>query len=71
MPTQVIALEDDTIDLVVFRELGIVNEGLLEETYALNPDISHYGLLLPGGTSVVVPDLPANTIIEGTIKLYD
>ena len=71
MPTSVLSLDNDTVDLVVFRELGIVNDDIMKDAYDLNPDISNYGDTLPAGVSVTVPDLPAATIVEGTIKLYD
>ena len=71
MPQEVTILDHDTIDLVVFRTLGVVNAELLKETYDLNPEISNYGATLPAGIKVTVPDLPSSTVIEGTVKLYD
>ena len=71
MPQEATILDHDTIDLIVFRTLGVVNAELLKETYDLNPDIANYGTTLPAGIKVTVPDLPSTTVVEGSIKLYD
>ena len=71
MPTTAITLEKDTLDLVVYRTIGVVNETLLEEAHDLNPTISNYGATLPFGISIIVPDRPTTQGIERNIKLYD
>ena len=72
MPQTVITLEKDSLDLVVYRTIGVVNESLLEETHTLNPSVSNYGATLPFGIEVTVPDAPtdADNITRG-VKLYD
>ena len=72
MPQTAITQQRDTLDLVVFRTIGVVNEGLLEETHELNPAVSNYGATLPYGIEVIVPDAPTDgENIRRGIKLYD
>lgn len=72
MPQTVKTLDQDTIDLVVYRTLGVVNEALLKETHDLNPHLSNYGNTLPYSIEVEVPDRPTDAeTVERTVKLYD
>ena len=71
MPQTVTTLEKDTLDQVVFRTLGTVNETLLEAAFDLNPALANYGPLLPYGISIEVPDAPDSENVKRTIKLYD
>ena len=72
MPQTVTTLDNDTLDLVVHRTLGIVNDALLEETHELNPQIANFGATLPYGLKVTVPDRPEVVqSVTRQIKLYD
>ena len=72
MPQTAITQQGDSLDLVVFRTIGVVNESLLEETHTLNPSVSNYGATLPFGIEVTVPDAPSDgDNITRSIKLYD
>ena len=62
--------ENDTLDSVIFRSLGIVTDELLEEAYTLNPDLADYGETLPAGVVVKLPPL-STVAVKPTIKLYD
>ena len=48
-----------TLDLLLWRKFGVRGRELVEETLRLNAGLSGLGPILPLGTSVVVPDLPA------------
>lgn len=71
MPSRTTSTQGDTLDLIVFRVLGTVDEKLLDEAFGLNSEISQYGVTMPAGVTVVVPDLPSSPTREGVIKLYD
>ena len=70
MPQVVKSYQGDTLDLVIYRTLGVVDDALLAEAFALNPEIAGYGVILPTNTDVTVPDMD---IVQPkrTIKLYD
>ena len=63
-------IEGDTIDYLIFRAFGRVDEKLLDDTYELNPELSEYGTTLPAGVQVKLPDTPAS-IENPTIHLWD
>ena len=63
-------IEGDTIDYVLFRVFGRVDESLLEQTLALNPELSEYGPTLPAGVTVKIPEVPATTEAP-TVHLWD
>ena len=63
-------VEGDTIDYLLFRVFGRVDESLLDQTYELNPELAEYGTTLPAGVQVKLPDTPAS-IENPTIHLWD
>jgi phage tail protein X len=54
-------LQGDTIDLLCWRELGTTSGGVVEQTMALNQNLSDNGPILPPLTDVVLPVLTAAT----------
>ena len=64
------SIDGDTLDQIIYRALGRVNEQLLDETYALNPELSEYGPVLPEGVVVLLPPAPT-AIAVPTIHLWD
>lgn len=54
--------EGVALDALLWRVHGIKGRGLLEQTYAANPGLASAGMFLPIGTSVFIPDLPADKI---------
>ena len=71
MPSRTSSLQNEAIDAIIYRVLGTVDETLLDEAFDLNPDIAEWGLVIPAGVTVVVPDLPASPTTKGVIRLYD
>ena len=64
------SIDGDTLDEIIFRGLGRVDERLLEETYDLNPELAEYGPVLPEGVVVKLPPVPAS-VETPTIHLWD
>ena len=62
--------ESDTLDLTLYRTYGYVNEALLEQVIALNPEISEYGTVFPLGVTIKLPDVPIQREIP-TIHLWE
>jgi len=67
---QVMAQQNDTLDLLCWRHLGSTN-GVVEQALQMNPGIASLGALLPMGMIVSLPTQPpkANTI--QMINLWD
>lgn len=53
--------EGITLDLLLWRAYGVRGRILLEDTLALNVDVARLGTIIPMGTKVLLPDLPAET----------
>ncbi len=53
--------EGITLDLLLWRAFGVRGRILLEDTLALNVDVARLGTIIPMGTKVLLPDLPAET----------
>lgn len=68
---QVFAQQNDTIDLLVWRNLGST-ASYVEQTLELNPGIAQFGPVLPHGTPVTLPDpLPTTAQTQDTVQLWD
>jgi len=67
---QVMAQQNDTLDLLCWRHLGSTT-GVVEQALQMNPGIASLGALLPMGMIVSLPTQPpkANTI--QMINLWD
>ena len=65
---QVMAQQDDNLDLLIYRHLGN-SAGLLEQTLILNPGISATAIL-PIGTVVTLPDKQSQPTINNTVQLW-
>ena len=63
-------LQGETIDAVLYRVYGFVNELLLEQVYTLNPSLPEYGLVFPLGVTIILPQTPAAREIP-TVHLWD
>lgn len=63
-------LAGETLDFVIFRTLGRVDETLLNQTYDLNPELAEYGTVLPAGVVVKLPQQPT-TQETPTLHLWD
>lgn len=48
-----------TADLLLWRIHGVRGQQLIEELMNINPGLAALGPILPPGTPVIVPDLPA------------
>ncbi|MBN6079887.1 tail protein X [Aggregatibacter actinomycetemcomitans] len=65
---QVMAQQDDNLDLLIYRHLGN-SAGLLEQTLILNPGISATAILAHG-TIVNLPDKQSQPAINNTVQLW-
>ena len=59
--TQIVTVKRErlTVDLLLYHAHGAEGQKLLEATLEMNPGLAESGLVLPLGTVVQLPDLPA------------
>lgn len=67
---EMITLQHETLDFVIFRFFSRVDQDLFNQTYELNPEISEYGVILPEGIPVKLPVAPASSE-KTTLHLWD
>lgn len=63
-------LEGETLDAVLYRVYGYVNESLLDQVSKLNQELSEYGAVFPLGVTIKLPEKPASAAVP-TIHLWD
>ncbi|WP_420415137.1 tail protein X [Roseibium sp.] len=60
MPEEVTITGDNvTADLLLWRKYGITGQKLVREFFELNRGLSAFGVYLPLGRAVLIPDMPA------------
>ncbi|MBK0062626.1 MULTISPECIES: tail protein X [unclassified Acinetobacter] len=64
------SIQNDTIDLICWRYYGR-SLGVVEKVLEANPQLASLGVIIPVGTQVNLPDLPAPQQITQTIQLWD
>lgn len=69
MPREVRARQGDTVDLICWRELGTTT-GMPEQVLEANPGLADYGVTLPPGTKVILPDAPP-AAAPPTVSIWD
>jgi phage tail protein X len=67
---QVIAQQNDTLDLLCWRHLGST-AGVVEQALQINPGIASLGALLPMGMPVSLPEQPPKASTLQMINLWD
>lgn len=49
-------IDGDTLGLLTWRLLGRDDDAIEEEVYRLNPHLHNYGLVLPAGVLITLPE---------------
>ena len=70
MSKTIIALQNDTIDAICWREYGR-SAGVVEMVLEANPKLTTFGVFLPIGTPVTLPEIETPTQTKQTIQLWD
>lgn len=70
MATQVIASQNDTVELICYRHFGFT-VGVTEQVLELNPGLAALGPTLPMGTKVILPYVAEQQEQTNTINLWD
>lgn len=61
---------DVRLDILVADLLGKTGDGAVEAVLAANPGLAALGPVIPLGTDIVVPELPAATATVG-VRLWE
>ncbi|UYU32450.1 tail protein X [Siccibacter colletis] len=64
-----IASQGDTLDVICQRYYGRT-QGVVESVLAANPGLASHGVILPHGTAVELPEVPASPTREN-VNLWD
>lgn len=67
---EVIAKQNDTLDLICWRVFGKTN-GIVEEVIKLNPHVTKTGCILPIGTAITLPNQVVSIEQVKMINLWD
>ncbi|AOE77991.1 phage tail protein X [Pseudomonas lurida] len=51
------SIAGDSVNLLLYRELGRCDDAAEETLWHLNPELAEYGPVLPAGVWVVVPEM--------------
>jgi len=70
MGTEVIAMQNDTAELICYRHFDYT-VGVTEQVLDLNPGLASLGPILPSGTKVILPDVAEQQEQTNTINLWD
>lgn len=64
------AQQGDTVDALCWRHYGR-SSGIVEAVLEMNAGLADYGLILPHGLVVEIPDKPATTPTAPLLQLWD
>lgn len=59
--TRYVTTRDNRLDDLVDRLMGTAEDGAVEAVLVANPGLASLGPVIPLGTLIVVPDLPAKS----------
>lgn len=68
--TTVIAQQGDTVDAICWRHYGRT-AGVVEQVLDANPGLADFGLTLPHGTRVELPDAAPQAEQRQMVNLWD
>jgi len=56
------SIAGDSVNLLLYRELGRCDDAAEETLWRLNPELAEYGPVLPAGVWVIVPEMRARPV---------
>ncbi|AXX46030.1 tail protein X [Acinetobacter baumannii] len=66
----IIAIQNDTVDSICWREYGR-SSGVVEMVLEANPQLAEFGVFIPMGTQIILPDIETPQLTKQTIQLWD
>jgi phage tail protein X len=65
------SIAGDSVNLLLYRELGRCDDAAEEMLWLLNPTLAEQGAVLPAGVSVIVPELDRQPIAKKPVSAWD
>jgi phage tail protein X len=65
------SIAGDSVNLLLYRELGRCDDVAEETLWGLNPALAEYGAVLPAGVWVIVPELQARPSAVKPVLAWD
>lgn len=61
----------DTVNLLLYRELGRSDDAVEAAFWLLNEDLVDYGPALPAGLRVILPELQEQAVAPAVVSAWD
>lgn len=65
------SIAGDSVNLLLYRELGLCDDAAEEALWRLNPELAEYGPVLPAGVWVVIPELATRPAAVRPVSAWD
>ncbi|WLH80507.1 MULTISPECIES: tail protein X [unclassified Pseudomonas] len=65
------SIAGDSVNLLLYRELGRCDDVAEETLWRLNPTLAEYGPALPAGVWVIVPEMQARPVAVRPVLAWD
>lgn len=65
------SIAGDSVNLLLYRELGRCDDAAEETLWRLNPGLTEFGPVLPAGVWVIVPELDARPSAARPVLAWD
>ena len=65
------SIAGDSVNLLLYRELGRCDDAAEETLWRLNPALAEYGPALPAGVWVIVPEMQARPVAVRPVLAWD
>ncbi len=65
------SIAGDSVNLLLYRELGRSDDAAEEHLWRLNPGLAEHGPVLPAGVWVIVPELESRPAALRPVSAWD
>lgn len=65
------SMAGDSVNLLLYRELGRCDDTVEEALWRLNPSLAELGPVLPAGIWVVLPEIDSKPMVTTPVTAWD
>ena len=65
------SIAGDSVNLLLYRELGRCDDAAEETLWRANPDLAEYGPVLPAGVWLIVPEMQTRPAAVRPVLAWD
>lgn len=65
------SMAGDSVNLLLYRELGRSDDAVEEALWRLNPTLAEPGPVLPAGVWVVLPEIDSKPVVTTPVTAWD